>query len=272
MEENISGYELSRNYFDWSFENPELVYPNMSALYFFIIEHCNRLGWKKKFGLPTEMAKDAIGIKSYKTYINTFRDLEKFGFIEVIEASKNQYSSNIIALVKNTKAHTKALTKAVLKHIPKQVQSTYQSNDSIDKPITYNQEPITYNQNGGNFKNYLVVEMANAYKSKNPSISIEPSVHYPACLNICYRIAKIKGWSKNENLLTEKQSDVLSIWHLIIDFIKSDTWLSTRSLIDLNSDKEWDRLVLKMSLTKKTITTNKPSKLSEAVKAIENGD
>lgn len=50
----MNGYELSRKWFDWCFENPEKINPNHSAMYFFIIEHCNRLGWKDKFGLPTE--------------------------------------------------------------------------------------------------------------------------------------------------------------------------------------------------------------------------
>jgi hypothetical protein len=138
-----SGYELSRVWFDWCFENPEKISPNHTALYFFCIEHCNRLGWKEKFGLPTTMAKEAIGIKNYKTYIKTLNDLIEFGFITLIEKSKNQYSANIIALSKNTEAHgealTKALTKATTKHMAKQVQSIV----SIDKPITINQEPIT---------------------------------------------------------------------------------------------------------------------------------
>lgn len=139
---DLNSYELSRNFFDWSYENPELINPNHIALYFFIIEHCNRLGWKEKFGLPTTMAKDAIGIKNYKTYSKTLTDLIEWGFIKLIEKSTNQYSSNIVALVKNTKAHTKALSKATLKHHPKQVQSI----DSIYKPINLepiNLEPIT---------------------------------------------------------------------------------------------------------------------------------
>jgi len=92
----MNGYELSRKWFDWSFENPEKISPNHSALYFFAIEHCNRLGWREKFGFPTEMAKDAIGIKSYTTYIKTLNDLVDWGFIKMVEKSKNQYSSNII--------------------------------------------------------------------------------------------------------------------------------------------------------------------------------
>lgn len=126
----MNGYELSRNWFDWCFENPEKISPNHSAMYFFIIEHCNRLGWKDKFGLPTEMTKDAIGIKNYRTYTNTLNDLIEWGFIELIQKSKNQHSSNIIAIVKNTKAHTKALDKAIQKQKQKRSESTV----SINKP------------------------------------------------------------------------------------------------------------------------------------------
>ena len=132
----MNGYELSRKWFDFCFENPEKIKPNHTALYFFAIEHCNRLGWKEKFGFPTEMVKDAIGIKNYRTYIKTMNDLIEFGFIKMIEKSKNQYSANIIALVNYTKATTKALDKASLKHLQKQSQSTYKSIDSINKPLT----------------------------------------------------------------------------------------------------------------------------------------
>lgn len=134
----MNSYELSRNWFDWCFENPEKISPNHSALYFFAIEHCNRLGWRKKFGFPTEMVKDAIGIKSYNTYIKTLNDLVSWGFIEMIERSKNQYSSNIIALSNFDKALNKALDKAIVKATQKQRESTGESNSSIDKPITNN--------------------------------------------------------------------------------------------------------------------------------------
>ena len=140
MAEKLTSYELSRNWFDWCFENPERISPNHTAMYFFIIEHCNRLGWKAKFGLPSTMVKDAIGIKSYNTYIKTLNDLVEWDFVKIIEKSKNQYSSNIVALSKNVKATNKALDKALIKHVTKQSESTVQSNSSIDKPI--NNKPI----------------------------------------------------------------------------------------------------------------------------------
>lgn len=131
----MNSYDLSRKWFDWTFENPERINPNHTALYFFIIEHCNRLGWKEKFGLPTTMAKEAIGIRSYNTYINTLNDLVEFGFVKLIEKSKNQYSSNIVALSNFDKAPNKALDKAMIKHDTKQREST----DSINKQETKEQ-------------------------------------------------------------------------------------------------------------------------------------
>jgi len=93
------------------------------------VEHCNQLGWKKKFGLPSAMTMEVIGIKSYNTYKKTFEDLVEWGFFEVVERSKNQYTANIIALSKIDKAPDKANAK----HLMKQMQSTEQSNDSIIK-------------------------------------------------------------------------------------------------------------------------------------------
>ena len=129
----LTGYDLSRDWFDFCYENPEKITPTHTALYFFAIEHCNRLGWKPKFGLPTEMTKEAIGVKSTHTYIKVFNDIVSFGFFKLIEKSKNQYSSNIIALSKNDKALYKALDKAQAKHYTKHEQSTIQSNDTINK-------------------------------------------------------------------------------------------------------------------------------------------
>ena len=139
----MNGYELSRSWFDFSFDNPEKIKPIHSAIYFFAIEHCNRLGWKKKFGFPSQMVMDAIGVKNWRTYSKALNELVDFGFIQIIESSKNQYSSNIIAIVKNTKAQSKAqskaLDKAMQKHSTKQGQSTV----SIDKPIKpNNNKPI----------------------------------------------------------------------------------------------------------------------------------
>jgi hypothetical protein len=134
----MNSYELSRIFCDWCFENPHKVKPIHYAIYFFSIEHCNRLGWKPKFGLPSQMVMEAIGVKNWRTYSTGLNDLVEFGFIKMVETSKNQYSSNIIAIVKNTKAPTKAPTKALDKALSKHSTKQSQSIVSIDKQ--YNNE------------------------------------------------------------------------------------------------------------------------------------
>jgi hypothetical protein len=133
----MNTFELSRNWFNFGYENPDLIKPIHSAIYFFAIDHCNRMGNKEKFGFPTTMAMEAIGVKSYHTFIEAFNNLVDWKFIELIEKSKNQYSANIIAISKNDKALNKALDKALSmhasKHTSKQSQSTVQSIDSIIK-------------------------------------------------------------------------------------------------------------------------------------------
>ena len=92
---------------------------------------------------------EAIGIKSYNTFINTLKELVDFGFIQMVEKSKNQYSANIIALSNFNEAHNEALDKALIKHTTKQsestIQSTSESIDSIDKQIYNNTNLPIYN-------------------------------------------------------------------------------------------------------------------------------
>lgn len=142
-----TGYQLSRAWFNFCFDNPEKITPTHTALYFFAVEHCNRLGWKEKFNLPTEMTKEAIGIKSWHTYIKAFNDIVDWGFFILIERSKNQFSSNIIALSNFNDANSEALDKATTMHVSTHESKLLQSNDSIYKLITDNLELITKNMN-----------------------------------------------------------------------------------------------------------------------------
>ena len=179
----MNSYELSRNFINFAFENPDKIKPNHYAIYFFAIEHCNRLGWKKKYGLPTTMAMEAIGIKSYNTYINALNDLVEWGFIQLIEKSKNQYSSNIIALSNFDKAHNKALDKALIKHTTKHCRSTQQSIDSINKQETSNNETNKHIPEFEEFKQYAM--------SKKNDVDL-------IALNFKYESWKENGW-KNGN-------------------------------------------------------------------------
>ncbi len=219
MEENIealpTGYNLSRQWFDWCFENPEKVKPNHIALYFFIIEHCNRMGWKRKFGLPTTMAKDAIGIRSYHTYINTLNDLIEWGFIILVEKSTNQYSSNIVALANFDKAHSKAydkaLTKHMSKHMSKQVQSTCQSIDSIDKHLTL--EPLTNNRGDlelGKYKDKTTKEKD--WRNSFEVYKEELTKAYKELINDEDYINQRQGYHKNLNIHKSLEKACVDYW------------------------------------------------------------
>jgi hypothetical protein len=210
----MNSYELSRNWFDWSFENPERINPNHTALYFFIVEHCNRLGWKEKFGLPTTMAKEAIGIRSYNTYINTLNDLVEFGFIKLIEKSKNQYSSNIVALSNFNKADDKALDKALIKHTTKQVESIV----SIDKQETNKQQTIEerklkfadtlrpfLEEFGSDMLNDFYAYWTEPTQSKTPKLKYE-------LMKTWDTYKRLKTWKKNDEKFNPKQQENKNKW------------------------------------------------------------
>lgn len=132
----MNSYNLSRNWFNFCFDNPEKIRPIHTAIYMFSIEHCNRLGWKDKFGFPSQMAMEAIGVKKHQTYIKAFRDLVDWKFFKLVQKSHNQYSSNIISLSFALPKKDKALDKALVKH----GQSTGQSKGHIVKQRTKNKE------------------------------------------------------------------------------------------------------------------------------------
>lgn len=131
----MNSYDLSRNFWNWAFDNPEKISPNHAAVYFFAVEHCNRLGWKKKFGFPSQMTMDAIGIKKHSTYIRYFNDLIEFGFFELIQKSSNQYSSNIISLTIATPKKGEAMDKAIVNHVAKQKEYKQTSKQETKKQI-----------------------------------------------------------------------------------------------------------------------------------------
>lgn len=139
MNNELNSYELSRCFINFAFDNPEKISPNHYAIYFFAIEHCNRLGWKTKFGFPTMMACDAVGIKKPQTFIKYFNDLEDWGFIKVVERSKNQYSANIISLISATPKKGEAMDKAMVKHAASKGQSNSPINKQVNN-ITIEQE------------------------------------------------------------------------------------------------------------------------------------
>ena len=218
----LSGYELSRAWFNFCFDNPERVKPVHSAIYYFAIEHCNRLGWKEKFGFPSQMVMEAIGVKNWRTYSKALNEIVDFGFIKMIEISKNQYSSNIIAIVKNTKAHTKALDKALSMHSQKQHTKQRQSTVSIIKQL--NKEQLTSNQ---------ISDLENIILKNKLRIGFEfVSPEYKICLNnwIEYKNSRKESYKSEKSIkliyhkLLKLAGDNSDIANLIINQSIENNW------------------------------------------------
>jgi len=142
--ENLNGYSLIREWYNFKFENPSKCKSVHSDFYCYIIDLWNRLGQKKEFGLPTSITMECLGIGSYNTYKNTLNDLVDFGFIKIVSDAKNQYQSKVIAISKNDKANIKALDKANIKALDKaSVKATdtiiEQRNKETNNSINYDQ-------------------------------------------------------------------------------------------------------------------------------------
>ena len=147
---NISDYKLRRDWFDFAFENPDKITPNIGILYMYILDRWNRFGKKLKFGLPTDNTMEALGIKSATTYGKAFNMLEELGFITVLQRSKNQNTANIISIsavlnfdtasgtasgTANDIASMSALDKANVQQTSQQVDGNVESTWSIDKQL-----------------------------------------------------------------------------------------------------------------------------------------
>ena len=128
----MTAYDYTRAWFNFSFDNPDKVSPGHTALFCWLVELNNRMGWAKTFASPTSQSMSACGIKSYNTHKKLFEDLVEFGFIKVIEPSKNQWQCAIIALSKIDKALDKAPTKALDKALANLVTDHLQYNKTTN--------------------------------------------------------------------------------------------------------------------------------------------
>lgn len=223
-------FSLSRNWFDWCFENPEKVNPTHTAIYFFAIEHCNRMGWKEKFGFPTQMAMDAIGISKYQTYMKYFNELVEWGFLIMVKKSTNQYSANIISLSSAYTKNGKALSRAAAKHAAKQTESTgqskHESDGSIDIPITIlpiNQEP----NNGFGDENFLIPKMLSTFCKANNSYQKNQERDFPELLAIVRFLS--------ENKIPKDHEVFLQKWESIVEFIAAHSFYRNFSLKQVNT-------------------------------------
>jgi len=240
-ESNLKGYSLSRAWFDFTFEHPDQVNTNHTALYFWIVELCNRLGWKEKFGLPTVHSMEALGIKSYNTYIKTLNDLIRWEFITLIQKSQNQYTSNIIALSNFNKAHNKALDKALTKHTSKQNDIIKQGNQETKKPsIVSNAFSIDYKPEG--VYDSIAFQLWKICLDNLTSKKIKPTT---------LEKAKPQAWTNEIWLLMTTDMRTEAEISEVLNFIKSDSFWINNIASPAKLRKQFEQLQLKIRTPKR---------------------
>jgi hypothetical protein len=129
--ETKNGYNLEKQWWNFRLTTSEKVTSKHTELYWYMVRQNNSFGWVDVFGLPTDHTVNALKI-SYKTYKAVLTDLEKWGFITIVEKSYNQHYSNRITL--------NLLRQKLPKQLPKQVH---------------------HNKTIGNFKNSDIVKKIN---------------------------------------------------------------------------------------------------------------
>lgn len=173
----INGYTLTRAWFDFVLDNPDKVKSNHTALYMWLLELNNRLGWIEMFGLTTREAMDGMCCKNRNTYSDCFKDLITWGFVTVVKESKNQYQCNVIALLKNKQAQGKHVSKheySTTADIDTSIDtSTIASTDTIpktNKPLnlkTFKQEEVE------EYTHEKKIEIEEVIENFNPEQPIE---------------------------------------------------------------------------------------------------
>jgi hypothetical protein len=206
----MNGYELTRKWFDFAFEKAEAKAYH-TAVFCWIIELNNRLGWKSEFGLPTNESMEGLSIGSKATYLQVISDLSKWGFIKIIKPSKNQFQATIISICRIEKgtAYTTALDTALVRQEVQHwngigtsiVPIDKQRNKEIKKPI--NQESLesrklafaeTIKNYLPDFDRVLLLDFYHYWSEENQAGS---KMRYE--LEKTWNLAgRIRNWKKNE--------------------------------------------------------------------------
>lgn len=128
-----TGYDFTRNCFDWAFENPDLNNTNMIALYLWFVEKNNRCGWAEKFSVTASESMSCLGMKSRNTYNKAFNDLVEHKFIFIVTRATNQNTCNVISLNQNLSKREFGERSALDSAIVQREFGTCASSDTINK-------------------------------------------------------------------------------------------------------------------------------------------
>lgn len=235
----MNGYNLTRSWFNYKFENTKKVRHVHSDMYFYIVDLWNRLGQKNEFGLPTNVAMECLGIGSYNTYKKTLIDLIDFGFIVLVKDSRNQHNSKVIALSFFDKATDKPLDKATIKATDKASdEPTDKAIDTIIKQINN----ITINKI--NKEQYNV--LSSAFKNFENTFQEFNQKEKPVILNEDIYINLLLEYGFDKNLILEwfvvrKNKNVTNSTTFFKGFIKtvSESGMDKNEVLKICVENSW---------------------------------
>jgi len=257
-----NGYDLSRRWFDFAFENAEAKCQH-TALFMWIIELNNRLGWKEQFGLPTHATMEGLHIGNKSTYINALRDLAKWNFIQIVKESKNQYASTVVSLCRSKKATAQvtALDTALIQ----------QSNDidtgsvPIDKQRNQETKKPRNNDIGldsPESQNDIIIENANEKKTRRKKF-VKP--HEDDVYNLMGELNAV-----GKNFMSEDK--LVNFARTFMDHYEANGWIVGKTpMKDWQSTvknwmrREWDKIKNQKSYAKQPTTTAEHIAKAEAL-------
>jgi hypothetical protein len=102
----MNGYQLTRQWFSFRFENSHKVSAAHTEFYFYLLDRWNRFGQKDVFSCPRILTMEVLGIGSQNTYKRIYQDLIAFGFLEEVSKACNRYKeSSYVRLSKTDTLH-----------------------------------------------------------------------------------------------------------------------------------------------------------------------
>ena len=90
----MNGYQLTRQWFSFRFENSHKVSAAHTEFYFYLLDRWNRFGQKDIFSCPRILTMEVLGIGSQNTYKRIYQDLIAFGFLEEVSKACNRYKES----------------------------------------------------------------------------------------------------------------------------------------------------------------------------------
>jgi len=202
----INGYNLSKAWFEFAWENNSRVKPTHTALFFWCVELWNRLGQPKEFGLPSSEARTAMSISRSDVFTGCLSDLKEWGFIEIVHQSINQHKANIIKIcpIQIVEGNDQALRRAT----SKQRVSNVESNVDVNKHK--NIEPINKE-----IDTNVSIKKVEAKESSKHNFSKSPFYELSAFEQEFIRLGDIKMPDKK---IKPTEIDIEYYWNSAMDY------------------------------------------------------